>query len=125
MKIITAINAGSSSLKVSIYEGENGEPEEIAVAQVDGLTAPPPSFRYKSASEHVRKELKNVDGPEDAFDYILNYLTTESGPPQLRHKDDISYVCHRVVHGGDYRTAVPIEDDTLSQLEKLSDLAPL
>jgi acetate kinase len=44
-EILLSINAGLSSVKVSVYKtlGKNMDPKELAIVQVDGLTAPPSS----------------------------------------------------------------------------------
>ena len=48
MKIILAVNAGSSSVKISVYSAAdlNASPKQIADAQVSGLTAPPADLTY-------------------------------------------------------------------------------
>lgn len=127
-KIILSINAGSSSVKVSVYSTTEGaqDPTQLAEAQVDGLTAPPPTLKYSRGEEKIKgKKLEEINSQEDAFNYILDHLTNDKGLPELSHRDDIGFACHRVVHGGDYPKAQLIDDDTYHHIEKLSDLAPL
>ncbi|KAJ9639381.1 hypothetical protein H2199_006414 [Coniosporium tulheliwenetii] len=127
-KIILSINAGSSSVKVSVYAATEGaqDPTQLAEAQVDGLTAPPPTLKYSRGDEKIKgKKLEGINSQEDAFKYILDHLTNDKGLPELSHRDDIGFSCHRVVHGGDYPKAQLIDDDTYHHIEKLSDLAPL
>ena len=128
-KIILAINAGSSSVKVSVYSyeaGQTSDPKELAAIQVSGLTAPPATLKYDCGDEHIKdQELSDVKGQEGAFDYIIKHLTSDSGLDVLNHPDDIEFACHRVVHGGDYDKPTRIDRDTYHHLEKLSDLAPL
>ncbi|SMY22581.1 unnamed protein product [Zymoseptoria tritici ST99CH_1A5] len=127
-KIILAINAGSSSVKVSVYsyEDQSHEPKQLADIQVAGLTAPPVKLTYSRGDEHIKnQELKDISSQESAYEYILKHLTSDSGLPQLSHPDDIEFACHRVVHGGDYDKPTRIDRETYHHLEELSDLAPL
>lgn len=127
-RIILSINAGSSSVKVSVYEakGNSDTPNQLAEAQVEGLTAPPTRLKYERGDEKIEgKELDGINTQEDAFRYILDYLTKDNGLPQLNQKEDIKFTCHRVVHGGDYPEAQIIDEDTYHHIETLSDLAPL
>ena len=127
-RIILSINAGSSSVKVSVYEanGNSDTPTQLAEAQVEGLTAPPTRLKYERGDEEVKgKELDGINTQEDAFRYILDYLTKDNGLSQLNQKEDIKFTCHRVVHGGDYPEAQIIDEDTYHHIETLSDLAPL
>ena len=127
-RIILSINAGSSSVKVSVYEanGNSDTPTQLAEAQVEGLTAPPSILKYERGGEKVKgEELEGINTQEDAFRYILDYLTKDNDLPQLNQKEDIKFTCHRVVHGGDYPKAQIIDEDTYHHIETLSDLAPL
>jgi len=127
-KIILSINAGSSSVKVSVYQtlGKDQDPKELAEVQIDGLTAPPPTLKYSRGDEKIKgKELSEINSQEDAFKYILDHLTNDTGLPELSHRDDIAYATHRVVHGGDYPKAQIIDSNTYHHIEELSDLAPL
>ncbi|KAK4898743.1 hypothetical protein LTR27_003916 [Elasticomyces elasticus] len=128
--IILSINAGSSSVKVSVFSYDSGssDPKELAVIQVAGLTAPPATLKYDRGDQHVKnQELSesDVSSQETAYEYILKHLTSDEGLPELKHSDDIEFACHRVVHGGDYNKPVRIDRDTFHHLEELSDLAPL
>lgn len=127
-RIILSINAGSSSVKVSVYEanGNSDTPNQLAEAQVEGLTAPPSRLKYERGGEKVKgEEPDGINTQEDAFRYILDYLTKDNDLPQLNQKEDIKFTCHRVVHGGDYPKAQIIDEDTYHHIETLSDLAPL
>lgn len=128
-EIILAINAGSSSVKISVYEtpeGSSDVPVQLAEASVDGLTSPPAKLRYSRGDEVIKgKELEDISTQKDAFTYILDHLTQDNGLRELNHKDDIHFICHRVVHGGDYPRSQVIDEETYHHIEELSDLAPL
>lgn len=128
-KLILAINAGSSSVKVSVYKGSSKdvEPPMLAEISVAGLTAPPAKLSYKRGDQNIKgQDIEGgVDGQEGAFEYVLKYLLNDDGLPELKQKEDIEFACHRIVHGGDYDHATRIDRDTYHRLEELSDLAPL
>jgi acetate kinase len=128
-EIILSINAGSSSVKISVYRTttDNSQvPTQLAEAVIEGLTAPPAKLKYTRGDEKIQgDELENIQTQEDAFRYILKHLTDDEGLSELNHKDDIRFTCHRVVHGGDYPKSQIIDRETYHHIEELSDLAPL
>ncbi|KAJ4986145.1 acetate kinase [Stagonosporopsis vannaccii] len=128
-EIILSINAGSSSVKISVYktpEDKTDVPKQLAEASVDGLTAPPAKLKYMRGDEVIKgQELEGISSQKDAFNYILKYLTQDKGLPELSNKEDIHFTCHRVVHGGDYPRSQVIDKETYHHIEELSDLAPL
>ncbi|KAI4956611.1 hypothetical protein J4E91_000824 [Alternaria rosae] len=128
-EIILSINAGSSSVKISVYktpEDGSSVPKQLAEATVEGLTAPPSKLKYERGDERIKgQELEDVTSQEDGFRYILDHLTNDQGLPELNRKEDIHFTCHRVVHGGDYPRSQVIDKETYHHIEELSDLAPL
>jgi len=128
-KIILSVNAGSSSVKISVYSVSQGqEPQELAETQIDGLTAPPPQLKYTRGSQSICKDKKldlKITSQHDAFKYMLDELINDKDFSDINKKEDIAIVCHRVVHGGDYETPQIINEDTYHHLEALTDLAPL
>lgn len=128
MTIILSVNAGSSSVKVSAYEtsSSSSPPTQLAEASVSGLTAPPVTFTYTAGSTSIKnEEIPKVDSQESAFEHILDRLQSSESLPQISDKENITYVCHRVVHGGDYPGAHIIDDNTFQHLQDLTELAPL
>ena len=127
MAIILSINSGSSSVKISIYQSDSSStPNQLADAQISGLTAPPARLTYERGSEKIKnQELKGISSNEDACNHILDHLVKDRGLTEISSKDDIIYACHRVVHGGDFPAAHIIDADTYHHLEELTDLAPL
>lgn len=124
-KYVLAVNAGSSSVKVTFYTYEN-PPRAIADAQVSGITAPPPAFKYQRGPVKNQEKLKEkLNTPQDAFKYILQRCFNDPELSEVASETDLAYICHRVVHGGDYKEAVTINDESLHHLEELEDLAPL
>lgn len=128
-KIILSINAGSSSVKISVFSAEQGQsPSQIAEAQLGGLTSPPVELKYSRKDTLVCKDKKvqeNVKTQDDAFKVLLKTLVDDPELAEISKKDDIAIACHRVVHGGDYTTSKIITQETYHHLEALTDLAPL
>ena len=128
-QIILSINAGSSSVKLSVYQAtrQGQEPEQLAETQVAGLTAPPATFSYERGSDKIKgKKLDDpVHGQDEAFRFLLDQLVKDNGLPEISRREDITVACHRIVHGGDYEHAQLITSETYHHLEDLTDLAPL
>ncbi|KAI5845052.1 acetate kinase [Morchella snyderi] len=138
-KLILAINAGSSSVKLSLYSSTPPEAERktgntpclILQSSISNLTSPPAVFSYthtdnSSTSSNVKsKELPDVKSQDDAFKHFLEYLSKDSDLKQVNSGEDITFACHRIVHGGDYERPVVINEESLNYLKELSDLAPL
>lgn len=129
MKSILAINAGSSSVKISVYSAEfNRTPAQVAECQVSGLTAPPSKLSYSRGGENVKQgEVleQDIKCQDDAFKLLLKTLIDDPQLTPIKSKDDIFITCHRIVHGGDYASSQVITQETYHHLETLSDLAPL
>ncbi|KAF2201793.1 hypothetical protein GQ43DRAFT_393472 [Delitschia confertaspora ATCC 74209] len=149
-EIILSINAGSSSVKVSVYKASTTDPSSrnpvlLAEAQIEGLTAPPATLKYERQKQDSPldspshsfagkskepfkikgKKVGDITSQEDAFKWILDWLKKDDGLPELQDIEDIRYTCHRVVHGGDYPRSQVVDEDTYHHIETLSDLAPL
>lgn len=130
MKVILAINAGSSSVKISAYTAEQStSPQQIAEAQVSGLTAPPTKLTYSRYGQSIAKnkplDQDKADDQDAAFSLLLDTLIQDGDLREINSKSAIQIACHRIVHGGDYSDSHIITPDTYHHLERLSDLAPL
>ncbi|KAM0128431.1 hypothetical protein ACHAP3_008282 [Botrytis cinerea] len=129
-KIILSINAGSSSVKISIFSASQGDssPTLLASSQISGLTSPPPTFKYSrsdTSTIHDQALSNQISDQNAAFQYILTHLINDESFPQISQLSDIALASHRVVHGGDYKTSQLITRETYHHLETLTDLAPL
>jgi acetate kinase len=124
-KSILSVNAGSSSVKITFYTYEK-TPQVIANAHVSGITAPPAKLKYTLGDKKREEELKEpVNTPQDAFKLLLDRCFKDSDLSDIASSDDLAYICHRIVHGGEFGSSVLINDETYHQLEQLEDLAPL
>jgi acetate kinase len=119
---ILVCNAGSSSLKFSLFDAEN----EVLLADggVDWLTKPARLVFRGPDQPEIREELK-LETHADAAARILDDL--QAGPsPALRSLEDLRAVGHRVVHGGErFTSAVQITAEVKRAIEELAELAPL
>ncbi|KAI9803333.1 MAG: hypothetical protein M1826_004970 [Phylliscum demangeonii] len=126
-KIILSINAGSSSVKISVYSVSGSTPQALVETQIDGLTAPPCTFTYKSRRQQIQHQplTESITAQDQAFQYMLDHLVQDDDLPEIKRREDIKLACHRIVHGGDFENAQVITSETYHTLEALTDLAPL
>ena len=123
MAAIAVVNAGSSSLKFSLFTASDGELELAARGQAEGLYTAP-RFTAKDAKGHVLDERSWGEGTKLGHDGALDHLL-----PFLRERfasHRLAAVGHRVVHGGmDYDEPVRVDARVVAALEKYVPLAPL
>ena len=125
-EVILSINAGSSSLKITLFSVKDKSLEKIAAADVSGFTAPPAKEKYSRGSyKHTTELPKSIQSHNDAFQHILDSFLNDKDLKEVSSKDDITYACHRVVHGGNYTRDQLIDTETYHKIEGLEDLAPL
>ena len=119
---VLVCNAGSSSLKFSLFDAE--DETLLANGSIDWLIKPARLVFRRANEPEIRKELK-LEKHADAVTRILDYLQAGSSAP-LQSPEDVQAVGHRVVHGGDrYSSAVRITAEVKRTIEELTELAPL
>jgi acetate kinase len=115
-------NAGSSSLKCSLFEAEG----ELLLAEgnIDWSTTPTRLVVRCTGQPEAREEL-TLQHHADAIARILDALQGGPSAP-LQAPGDVQAVGHRVVHGGErYTTAVRITPEVKRAIDELAELAPL
>ena len=122
--LIIVLNAGSSSLKFTIYSARGEKPAALYDGQIEGIGTEP-RFKVKDGAGKVVEEKKWPAGVpldhEGAIDALFAW-----GRGVLSSSDRIVAVGHRVVHGGlEYTKPTIVNDHILGDLEKLVPLAPL
>jgi acetate kinase len=121
---VLTINAGSSSLKFSVYQiGEDDRPSLSAKGQVEGIGTSP-RLVAEDAAGRVLVERRwpedRASGHAEFFRVVGSWLREQFSDTALLG------VGHRVVHGGvDYAAPVHVEPAVLARLEALCPLAPL
>jgi acetate kinase len=119
---ILIINAGSSSIKFSVFEtGADRGLLLRAHGQVEGIGIAPRLEATDSSGEEPASEPVDGAGHSGAIEAIHRWFVNHIG-------DESSFdgVGHRIVHGGpDYGAPVLIDDRVMAALEALAPLAPL
>lgn len=119
MKIIS-INAGSSSLKFSLFDMSNES--VIASGLFERIGIEGSCYTIKYNGEKLEQEVELVNH-SDAVRILLEKLIDLNIISSL---DEIDGVGHRLVHGKDkYSSSVVITDEVIEDLEKFKDFAPL
>ncbi len=107
---ILVINAGSSSLKLALFQGER---LRLRI-HIGGLEASP----WVRWGEQPRTELPGISDHHQALRWVLERLRADGLSPDAAG--------HRIVHGGvHFHAPRRLDDDTLAALERLIPLAPL
>lgn len=123
-KVILVLNAGSSSLKFSLFAlPAAGEMRPLAVGQVEGLGTAP-RLKAKNGQGEViadtRWSTAEVANPAQALQEIIGLLRSRF------QENELAGVGHRVVHGGpDYSAPLLISAEALEKLDTFVPLAPL
>lgn len=119
MKIIS-INAGSSSLKFSLFDMDTES--VIASGLFERIGIEGSCYTIKCRGEKVEQEVELVDH-SDAVRILLEKLIDLNIIESL---DEIDGVGHRLVHGKDkYSSSVVITDEVIEDLDKFKEFAPL
>jgi len=119
MKIIS-INAGSSSLKFSLFNMD--DESVIASGLFERIGIEGSCYTFKCHGEKIEQEVELVDH-SDAVRILLEKLIDLN---IIQSLEEINGVGHRLVHGKDkYSSSVIITDEVVEDLEKFKDFAPL
>ncbi|KAF8502561.1 Acetokinase family-domain-containing protein [Hysterangium stoloniferum] len=124
-QLILAVNAGSSSLKLGLFRSDVAPLSTASFKNIGPQQTT--TFSYAlSDSEHKSHSPEQVKDHTTAFDYFIQTLFNDPNFTNQGYKrDDITHLCHRVVHGGLFTDPVIIQRHIYVKLEALSDLAPL
>ncbi len=118
---ILTLNAGSSSIKFSLFE-RGAALTELVRGQVEGLGSAP-HLQAEAGGKKLADRLLGADEARDhaeALGVVLEFIEQQLG------KVSVAAVGHRIVHGGiDFSEPVVLDDDTIAALARLSPLAPL
>jgi len=119
--VIVVVNAGSSSIKFSLYPAAAGADAALGGGLIEGIGVAP---QFKAKVEGRAFEERWPDGKSlghaHFFGFLLDWLA-ESFPALA-----LAAAGHRVVHGGaDFAAPVLGDGEVLAALERLVPLAPL
>jgi acetate kinase len=120
---IVVLNAGSSSIKFSVFAARGADLEFRLGGQVEGLYTEPRFIARDAAGAQAgerRWEAGTRLGHEGAVSHLVEFLQGFSSQYRL------IAIGHRVVHGGlEFAQPVRVDAQTIAKLEKLAPLAPL
>jgi len=120
---ILVLNAGSSSLKFSVFLDEE-QPQPLLSGQIEELSTHP-RFEVRNASGNVVDAREWEAGTNLGHHGAIEFLLARGGDGALAGHRMVA-AGHRVVHGGTkYTRPVVIDADALAELERLVPLAPL
>lgn len=128
-KLILSVNAGSSSIKLSLYSASFGSvPTSLVKSSVSGLTSPPAKFSYSNNANKGHnvedRGLGEVTDQSSALGFFLKHLGQDKSL-KGHGTGEVELVVHRIVHGGLFSGAVVLGQETIREIEHLTDLAPL
>jgi acetate kinase len=120
---IVILNAGSSSIKFSLFLERGNDLVPDVRGQMEGIYTRP-SFTAKTAGGKLKDQKSWPEGTQlghdGALEHIVGFLRSEL------QDDQLIGVGHRVVHGGKmYTRPVLMNQTVLSELEQSIPLAPL
>src|SRR5215468_8308085 len=119
---ILVLNAGSSSIKLSVFAENNDDLVLELRGQIEGLYVAPRFAAHDPAGRVVAEKSwpGTTLGHDGAVEYLGEILKHYLAGRRLRG------VGHRVVHGGlEFAAPVRVEPETIKALERFIPLAPL
>lgn len=115
-----AINAGSSSLKFTLYEMPAEEEIVSGIIERVGLKDSVFTTKYNGEKYKVVEDIKNH---EIAIQMVLDKLIELK---VIDNYEEITGVGHRVVAGGElFKDSALVTDEVIAQIESLAEFAPL
>lgn len=119
-RVILTLNAGSSSIKLGLFEIGSEGPVRLAGGVIDLHQTPARMTLTVVGQERREMQLETSEDVEAVLGQAIAAVERQVGADRLRA------VAHRVVHGGDRFTGpVVIDDRVLTEMEALAVLAPL
>ncbi|MDC5818213.1 acetate/propionate family kinase [Vibrio europaeus] len=116
---VLVINSGSSSLKFAVIDSKSGDAIVSGLGECFGMPEAVISWKYNG-----EKTEEAIDAPDNHHQHAINRIVALMDT--LGFTKDLVAVGHRIVHGGEkFTSTVRINDEVLTEIENLSDLAPL
>jgi acetate kinase len=121
--VVLVLNAGSSSIKFTLFDAAGDGPPLLLRGQIESLYTSPKFSAVDAQGADIGSKSWGEGtqlGHEGALTYLAEFLRTHGQGHRL------VAVGHRVVHGGtDYSGAVRVTPPVIAALDKLTPLAPL
>ncbi|MDK6234295.1 acetate kinase [Aerococcus sp. UMB10185] len=120
MSKVFAINAGSSSLKFSIYEVPSEEVISSGIIERIGLKDSIVSVKFQGEKH---EETLDIEDHEVAINHLLKKLEELK---VIESFDEIAGSGHRIVAGGEhFKDSALLDEEDIQKVEELADFAPL
>ena len=116
---LLALNAGSSSLKFALFEG-NSPPLQVLAGDIDRIGSPQSTFKWKHMSRQQAADVQ-IQAPDhvSGLNYLLERLSETTAATGF------AAVGHRVVHGGPhYRDPQRVDHAMLVELRRITSFVP-
>jgi len=118
--VLLSINAGSSSLKVSVFDQSQLNTPRASLF-VEGIGTPNAALIPDGVYGSDETEHPVIDTFDDAADQVKSWLSSKLNV----QSSDIEAIGYRVVHGGErYKEASLVTQDLLDYLKSITPLAP-
>jgi acetate kinase len=124
MKVLV-VNAGSSSLKFTVFSMENGERTMLAKGNIERIGLKHPNFIYQRAGSAKAEGEVDVKDHADALKALCAKLV-DPAVGVLGDLTEIKAIGHRVVHGGEkFTVPAVVTEEVKASIRACAVLAPL
>lgn len=114
---ILTINAGSSSIKFSLYS-DNKKPELLLVGKIEKIGTTTSSFEHKATGKHPVHKIITAKNISEAAILLIDWVENNIG------FNKVSAAGHRIVHGMNHVRPVIISDLILAELQSITKYDP-
>lgn len=123
--LILVLNSGSSSLKYKLFDMPEEDVLSSGLIENIGDKQKKAVFSHKNLSQEKIKTETDCKNHRQAVGLVFDAIVAKTDGP-LKNLKEISAIGHRVVHGKDiFREPAVVSDQSLAEMKKLTDLAPL
>ncbi|MBU1398482.1 MAG: acetate kinase [Proteobacteria bacterium] len=123
--LILVLNSGSSSLKYKLFDMPGEDVLSSGLIENIGDKQKKAVFSHRNLSQEKIKAETDCRNHRHAVELVFDAIVAKAGGP-MKNLKEISAIGHRVVHGKDIFTKpAVVSDESLAEMKKLTDLAPL
>ncbi|MEO8726961.1 MAG: acetate kinase, partial [Acidobacteriaceae bacterium] len=117
--IVLAVNCGSSSLKLGLYDGGANSPRLLCEAEAEEIGGDRGGLEFRSADSHPVAQRCGFPDHQSALNFILDEIARLSFPAPTT-------AGHRIVHGGPHlRAHQRLTPRVLEEIRAAATFAPL
>ncbi len=114
--IVLVLNAGSSSIKIALYEKKN-EPKQILSGNIERIGSNNATFTIKHNDNKIKKDIKASDF-HNATISLIKWLEKQEW------FENVKAIGHRIGHGMHHTKSEIITDELLNELNGIVDYDP-